>query len=122
MMKMLLAAVVGIAAIAVAAPASAQEFNDSHHSGHGSRDCGLVMGRHHDANHRDGVRGNIRCAHSDVIMDWYGGEWALYNNRSWDPDSYNDWWHDRPNRAYPHWMTTNQDCQRRWFAGDVLRC
>ena len=120
MTKMLLAAVAGIAAMAVAAPASAQEFNDSHHSsGH---TCGSVMSRNHDGNHRDGFRNDARCAHSDVIMDWYGGEWALYNNRSWDPDSYNDWWHDRPNRAYPHWMTTNQDCQRRWFAGDVLRC
>ncbi len=59
---------------------------------------------------------------SDVLMDWYGGEWALYNNRSWAPDSYNDWWHDRPDRAYPAWMRRNQDCQRQWFSGDILRC
>ena len=59
---------------------------------------------------------------SNVGMDWYGGEWALYNNRSWDPDSYNDWWHDRPERAYPRWMTRNQDCARRWYSGDTLTC
>jgi hypothetical protein len=59
---------------------------------------------------------------SDVAMDWYGGEWALYNNRSWAPDSYNDWWHDRPDRAYPAWMRRNQGCQRPWYSGDVLTC
>jgi hypothetical protein len=55
-------------------------------------------------------------------MDWYGGEWALYNNRSWAPDSYNDWWHDNPSRAYPAWMQRNQDCSRKWFSGDTLTC
>ncbi len=118
MTKMLLAAAVGIAALAVASPASAQDFRahssrSSHGFVSGESTCGTSMGRH-------GRDNGVRCG--DVVMDWYGGEWALYNNRSWDPDSYNDWWHDRPNRAYPHWMTMNQDCQRRWFAGDVLRC
>jgi hypothetical protein len=67
-------------------------------------------------------RGGRDLCRSDVLMDWYGGEWALYNNRSWAPDSYNDWWNDRPDRAYPAWMRRNQDCQRQWFSGDVLRC
>jgi hypothetical protein len=71
---------------------------------------------HRDRRHH---RGGCR---TDVVMDWYGGEWALYNNRSWEPDSYNDWWHDRPERAYPRWMTRNQDCARRWYSGDVLTC
>ena len=66
-------------------------------------------------------RGRDVCR-SGVAMDWYGGEWALYNNRGWAPDSYNDWWHDRPDRAYPAWMRRNQDCQRQWFSGDVLKC
>ena len=43
-------------------------------------------------------------------------------NRSFDPDKWNDWWHDRPDRAYPRWMTRNQDCSRRWYSGDVLTC
>jgi hypothetical protein len=67
-------------------------------------------------------RGGRDLCRSSVVMDWYGGEWAEYNNRSWAPDSYNDWWHDRPDRAYPAWMRHNQDCQRQWFSGDVLRC
>jgi hypothetical protein len=70
-----------------------------------------------DRHHRRG--GGCR---TDVVMDYYGGEWALYNNRSWEPDSYNDWWHDRPERAYPRWMSRNQDCARRWYSGDVLTC
>jgi hypothetical protein len=116
MIKMLLAAAVGVATITIVAPATAQDLSDSHHRhSHGfvsgETTCGTSTGRH---------GGGVRCG--DMVMDVYGGEWALYNNRSWDPDSYNDWWHDRPNRAYPHWMTMNQDCQRRWFSGDVLRC
>ena len=51
-----------------------------------------------------------------------GGEWARYNNRSFAPDAYNDWWHDEPNHSQPAWVRNNQDCQRQWFAGDTLRC
>jgi hypothetical protein len=71
---------------------------------------------------RNGDRRRFDRCRSDVVMDWYGGEWAYYNNRSFAPDSYNDWWHDRPDRAYPAWMRHNRDCQRQWFSGDVLRC
>jgi hypothetical protein len=67
-------------------------------------------------------RGGRDVCRSDVVLDWYGGEWALYNNRSWAPDSYNDWWHDNPRRAYPAWMQRNQDCARKWYAGDTLSC
>lgn len=51
-----------------------------------------------------------------------GGEWALYNNRSWESDSYNDWWHDRPDRAYPRWIADNKNCDRMWWSGGVWRC
>jgi hypothetical protein len=50
-----------------------------------------------------------------------GGEWALYNNRSWEPDSYNDWWHDRPDRAFPRWVQ-NGSCDRLWWSGGGWRC
>src|ERR1051325_1807809 len=43
-------------------------------------------------------------------------------NRSFDPDKWNDWWHDRPARAYPRWMSRNRDCARPWYSGDVLTC
>ena len=51
-----------------------------------------------------------------------GGEWARYNNPAFQSGGYNDWWHDRPDRAYPAWMRNNQDCQRQWYAGNTLRC
>lgn len=66
-------------------------------------------------------RGSRGCDGA-VVMGYYGGEWALYNNRTFEPDSYNDWWHDRPDRAYPRWMQSNQDCARMWWGGGGWRC
>ena len=31
-------------------------------------------------------------------------------------------WHDRPDRAYPRWMSNNQDCKRLWWSGGGWRC
>jgi hypothetical protein len=64
---------------------------------------------------RRGRRGVV-----DVVT--YGGEWALYNNRGWESDSYNDWWHDQPWRSYPKWVSTNQNCERMWWSGGGWRC
>lgn len=93
---------------------------------------GTEMGSTHSDDFRDrdrcfdGRAGDRRHSRSfcgtNVVMDWYGGEWALYNNRSWAPDSYNDWWHEEPWRAYPAWMKRSQDCSRQWYSGDTLRC
>ena len=41
---------------------------------------------------------------------------------AWRVGSYNDWWHERPDRAYPRWMANNQDCQRLWWSGGGWRC
>ena len=118
MKSMVLAAAAGIAAIALfAGSAQAESIGRTQHrltrifgapaqpfncGGSGSRHTVVVCG--------------------DGVGSWYGGEWALYNNRSWDADSYNDWWHDRPERAYPAWMRRNQDCARQWYSGDTLTC
>lgn len=45
------------------------------------------------------------------------GEWARYNNEAFKSDSYNDWWHDRPDRAYPAWVRNNQPCRLYWSGG-----
>ena len=76
-----------------------------------------------DHGRRDGHRRG-RLNDSVVVGDvgYYGGEWALYNNRSFESDSYNDWWHDRPDRAYPRWMSNNHDCQRQYWTGSGWRC
>ena len=45
-------------------------------------------------------------------------------NRSFDPDKWNDWWHDRPDRAFPRWVWNNQNCapDRMWSSGSGWRC
>jgi hypothetical protein len=71
--------------------------------------------RHHDRRGRDHDNG------------FFAGGWGWYDpnlNRSWDSDSYNDWWHDRPDRAYPRWVQRNEGCDesRMWQGGGAWRC
>ena len=74
---------------------------------------------------RHGRRGGTTCEFS--FGTWVnGGEWARYNNRSWEPDSFNDWWHDRPDRAFPRWVQEQRGgfCSpdRMWWSGSGWRC
>ena len=126
------AAAVIIAAL-TATPAQAQSSTSQSHgvtihrgSDHGDGD------RFRRHRHRDRDRGDDvgfftpRSPRPDALVVDYGigynsGEWALYNNRSFDPDSYNDWWHERPWRAYPRWMGRNS-CDRQWWGGGTWRC
>jgi hypothetical protein len=48
--------------------------------------------------------------------------WAYYNNRSFAPDSFNDWWHDRPDRSIPRWVSQNSGCERQYYTGSGWRC
>jgi len=52
----------------------------------------------------------------------YAGYSEFDGNRSFDPDRWNDWWHERPDRAFPRWLSRNQDCSRLWYRADVLSC
>lgn len=54
--------------------------------------------------------------------DYYDANYDI--NRSWGSDSFNDWWHDRPDRAYPRWVWHNHDCtaDRMWWSGAGWRC
>lgn len=122
MRNVLLAVTATLAAAVSAAPAAAQYYQGTSFAPSTTLSA--------SANFRSGFSGDghngrgdmRRRARTDVVLDWYGGDWARYNNRSWDADSYNDWWHDRPDRAYPRWVTQNQGCERKWFSGDVLHC
>ncbi len=148
MKSVLLAAAASIAAVTLpSAPSQAQDFNSGFHDG-GFVSGGLSPGtfngafpaeprfqgwgvrsrpgfgfgfdhRRHDGDHRRHRRDGLGTV---VFSDYYGGEWALYNNRSWEQDSYNDWWHENPERAYPAWMRHNQHCDRMWWSGDTLIC
>ena len=64
-------------------------------------------------------RDRRRLRGSDTVLV-YDREYQ--GDSAWRADSFNDWWHERPNRAYPAWMLRNQDCQRQWWDGQTLRC
>jgi hypothetical protein len=132
-MRSLLLGLAASAAIALpAAPAGAQEFvaQPGFLPGTGVVPNGLnldgpadfVDGFDRDGRH-DGRRHHRRLPRAVVIggFGWNEG-WALYNNRTFESDSYNDWWHDRPDRAYPRWIRNNQNCQRMWWGGEGWRC
>jgi hypothetical protein len=124
MRDMLFAAAAGLALALAATPAQAGGAGSPGFSGSGGRSTAVSGGTNRrgdfgNGNHRRHRRGGFD---GDIIVgDWGGGDWALYNNRTFEPDSYNDWWHDRPDRAYPRWVT-NGSCDRMWWGGDTLRC
>ena len=124
MRNVLLAAAAGFAVALAATPAQAGGAASPGFSGSGGRSTAVSVGNNRrgdfgNGNHR---RRGHRGSRGDVIVgDWGDGDWALYNNRTFEPDSYNDWWHERPYRAYPRWVT-NGSCDRLWWGGDTLRC
>lgn len=76
----------------------------------------------------NGRHGGFDDRHSRHVHvgDGFGG-WGYYDgdydaNRSFAEDKWNDWWHDRPDRAYPAWMRRNQDCARPWYSASELTC
>jgi hypothetical protein len=116
-----------IAAVAAlsAGPASAQNFSPS--SGWSPPALHSQGGDMVRGDRRDGWRGDGHRRWRDrrgalVVRNYTGGEWALYNNRSWESDSYNDWWHDRPARAFPRWMRHNRNCERMYWSGGGWTC
>jgi hypothetical protein len=108
-----------LAAAATSAPAAAQSWDGS--PGHGFHD----EHRDGDGRHRGDMHHRHRNGGSDgIFVEYDAGAWAFYNNRSWQPDSYNDWWHDRPDRAFPRWVQHNQNCSpdRMWWSGNGWHC
>ena len=78
-------------------------------------------------NRRDRGRRGGHGRNSPSCSD-YGDYWSYYQpeiNRSWVSDSYNDWWHDRPDRAFPRWVQQrSESCEpdRMWWSGAGWRC
>ncbi len=129
----------GFAAVAAAATTFSTPSAAKHFVGGGIPEAKSTVGTLPPSFARPGRQGFDGCStrgdrHSgrdrdfsacgSAFTDWYGGEWALYNNRSWEPDSYNDWWHDRPDRAFPRWVQHNQNCteDRMWWSGSGWHC
>ena len=143
-MKPVLLAAASLAAVLVSpSPAVAQSFADGWHfrngpsapagpfvqqrsfGNFGSRfGCDGRSGRDH--RHHDGARMSAGFANCGL----FGAGWGYYDpevNRSWDSDSYNDWWQDRPDRALPRWVQEQQargtcDPDRMWWSGSGWHC
>ena len=151
MRVMLLAAAGSLAALAAGTgPVQAQQFTDgfsgSHHGGSHGRLVDSRRGRDFSCDLRDrrDREGDIRVRrHRDHDgdgrrdrrdrrrdRDCFGGDLGYLDygdydaNRSFDPDLWNDWWHERPWRAYPRWVQNNQGCtpDRMWYSGSGWRC
>jgi hypothetical protein len=131
MKYVLLATATLVAAAAFStAPAQAQSSASAAFVGVNSGGGSVRIHRGYGGDRHDGWRRPDGRDHRDGRFDddaaigtWVdGGEWALYNNRSWEPDSYNDWWHDRPDRAFPRWVQNKQLCERQWWSGGGWRC
>lgn len=116
-----------IAAIS-AAPATAQTAAGSGFSGSaafaGSGAVTVHRGTEwNDRVHGDGDDRRHQRRRGQRFEHGYSDLRAGYDlNRGWASDSYNDWWHDRPDRAYPRWMSINQECERKWWSGSGWRC
>lgn len=125
MRAMLLGAALLAAAAVAASPAAAQSWTSAG-IGAGSAFAGKSSGSGHaigtgsgERRHHGDRRRNRGFEGGVVYGSWdrdYQGDTA------WRPDSFNDWWHERPNRAFPRWMQNNQNCERQWWGGGAWRC
>jgi hypothetical protein len=131
----LLTAAAALAALTLpAAPAVADHWGGMHRQGSprfvdGSASARAFNGcRDGVRDRRDGRRDRrFSCDNFGNAFIYDDGQWALYNNRSWEPDSYNDWWNDRPDRAYPRWVQEQRrrgtcDPDRMWWSGSGWHC
>lgn len=135
------AALIAAAPFALAAPAPAQSIVAASFSGSaGVRDFSFVGTRsaygvrvHRGWDHRHGrtLYGNgMTPRQQDRGYAYgYGYDGGYYEgdydaNRSFDPDKWNDWWHERPERSFPRWVWRNRDCteDRMWWSGAGWRC
>ncbi len=91
------------------------------------------------AQHRGAVEGSVhhrsagdhrfhRGPNPGVVGEW--GSYDLrssYDDRDWAADSGNDWWNDRPDRAFPRWVQEQRargtcDPDRIWWSGSGWHC
>ena len=113
MRPLLLAAAAGLAALAFPAASDAQSM-----SGSGVRVHSHSMSGTSFSNQQRRFRGRT----PDGAWGYYEGDYDA--NRAFDPDKWNDWWHDRPDRSFPRWVQNNQNCtpDRMWWSGSGWHC
>jgi len=116
-MRVLLAAAAFLAAAAVpAAPAEAQSMAGA---GFSVSSGGTLTGR--VGHGRDGRHDGRRHRRGDAVLLDNWGYSDFDGGSAWRHDSFNDWWHERPHRAYPKWVNDGT-CSRVYWAGGGWRC
>lgn len=136
---LLAAAAIAASSFALPSAASAQSFTAASLSASaGVRDFNFVGTRHaHGVRVHRGPDGRFPIRFANAGRDrfdhgrgyaygygdgYYEGDYDA--NRSFDPDRWNDWWHERPERSFPRWVWRNRDCteDRMWWSGAGWRC
>jgi len=77
---------------------------------------------HRGTGHGDFRRGFHRRDPRQTDGFVYWGDREYQGDTLWRSDSFNDWWHDRPDRSMPRWLANNENCQRLWWSGGNWRC
>jgi hypothetical protein len=136
MKNVLLAAAGSLAALALPAPAEAQSWGQAGLTA-GPAFAGVTVHRGGPSGFHGSFgsgRGDFKRDHGDRRRHdrrrdrefFVGGPWGYYDDqdRTFEPDSYNDWWHERPWRSYPRWVQNNQNCEadRMWWSGSGWHC
>ena len=132
MKAMLLGVAAAAALITPAIPAQAEHWSDPdflaaagvtvHRGGSGGFDGAVAppAGRRDGRRHDDGRRHRGDRAGGDFFGYYYPQDFD--GNRSFDPDKFNDWWHERTWRSFPRWTQNNQNCERVYWTGAGWRC
>ncbi len=122
-MRALLALAASVAAASLPAPALAQETTAGAFVG-----VPAVNVHRGGGNFGDVRRGDRDRFRHDRRRD-FGSDGTVFvydhdyqGDTAWRSDSFNDWWHDRPDRNMPRWVQNNQNCQRVWWSGGGWRC
>lgn len=79
----------------------------------------FVTPAHGDHRFRRGFEGGFADSGYDLQ--------SSYDDRDWAPDTGNDWWNDRPDRAFPRWVQEQHahgtcDPDRMWWSGSGWHC
>ena len=111
----------------LSAPAAAERRGEGASAHRSSGHVGAPHGRDHrgDGDRRRDRRGRDRDDRDDrrdVDLDLDFGDREYQGDTLWRSEGFNDWWHDRPDRAFPRWVAGNRDCERKYWAGGGWRC
>jgi len=116
---LILAAAAAVAALPAPAAAERRDAGVSNHRSGQSAASGVRIHRGHgDWRDRRDRGDRDRRFRGDAYLPYrdYQGDTL------WGSGGFNDWWHDRPDRAFPRWLAANHDCERRYWAGGAWRC